>query len=91
MLRRDFLKQEFLAHKISYLVLLLELIAFVTLFMAAWPNRFLQRLLILLLVFFYVLWGMITHFKSDHLTKNILFEYLAVALIAGAILFLVTL
>lgn len=91
MLRKDYLKQEFFTHKTAYAVLLMELISFVILFMAAWPNRFLQRMIILLLVFFYVLWGMITHYKSDHLTKKILFEYLGVAAIAGVTLFLVTL
>jgi len=91
MLRRDYLKQEFTTHRRAYILLLVELITFVTLFMAAWPNRFLQRILILLLVVFYVLWGASTHFKNDHLTKSILMEYLGVAAIAGAVLFLVTL
>lgn len=91
MLRRDYLKQEFKAHKVSYIILVFELVAFVVLFMAAWPNRFLQRLLILLLVFFYVLWGVMTHFKNEHLTIRILLEYLGVAAVAGVVLLLVTL
>lgn len=91
MLRKGFLKSEFLSHKWSYLILVSELVLFVILFMAAWPNRILQRGLILLVIFFYVLWGSLTHLKSDFLTRRIFFEYLFVAIISGLVLFLVTL
>jgi len=90
MIRKDYLKLEFGQHKLSYLVLLIELILFIAFFMASWPNRFLQRLLILLIMIFYVLWGCVTHYKSEHLTKRIFWEYLGVSLLAGSILYLVT-
>lgn len=91
MLRKDFLKQQFLQHRWSYLVLLIELIIFVLLFMAAWPNRLLQRILIVFMMTFYVTWGSMTHFKTDRLTRMIFFEYLGISLLMGALLFFVTL
>lgn len=77
-------------HKLAYLLLLVELVIFVALFLAAWPNRVLQRGIILELVIFYVVWGVLTHRKLSHPLKQVSLEYLGVAGLAGTILFILT-
>jgi len=65
MIRKDYLKLEFGRHKLSYSILLIELVLFVFFFMAAWPNRFLQRLLILLIMIF----GVVSNAMQSSLGK----------------------
>lgn len=84
------MRKELARHKLAYLVLIgfLGMVGF--LFIAAWPDRVYQRYLILVTAFFYFCWGLVTHFKSRRLTGPVVLEYLAVAVLAGAILLLVT-
>ena len=84
------LKFEITRHKYAYAILLVEMVMFTLLFLAAWPNLILQRLLILFMVGFYVLWGSITHLKADHFNDRIFWEYVGVAGLAGVLLFLIT-
>ncbi len=77
-------------HKYAYLVLGIVLLVFVILFFSAWPNKLLQRLLIILMGIFYTLWGMITHTKTDHLTKRVFLEYFGVSVLAVLMLILIT-
>lgn len=78
-------------HKLAYLILILGLIAGVVLFLGAWPDRFLQRAIALSLAGFYFIWGVLTHFKARRITRQVIFEYLGVSILAGLLLFLVTL
>ncbi len=82
--------EEILKHKWAYLVLILFLGVCGFLFLAVWPDRSYQRYLIALMTTFYFFWGILTHFKSEAITKKIVLEYLGVSLLAGVLLFLVT-
>lgn len=84
------MKTELMNHKLAYFILLLGVFTFVFYFFAIWPNRVLQRLASGVFVAFYFLWGVSTHLKTRRLTRKILLEYLAVSLLIGTILFLVT-
>ncbi|MBD3250219.1 MAG: hypothetical protein GF381_01435 [Candidatus Pacebacteria bacterium] len=84
------MKQELLKHKLAYLSLVIFLIVSIFLFMAAWPDHNYQRYLILLISAFYLLWGVVNHTKTNKLTKKIFFEYLGVSVLAGLLLFLIT-
>ncbi len=84
------MKHELSTHRWAYLILILGLVLITLLFLGAWPNRLYQRFVILGLVVFYSLWGTLTHLHADHLTKKIAYEYMSMSLLAGALLFLVT-
>jgi hypothetical protein len=84
------IRSELQHHKLAYTILILALICFVVVFFGVWPNRVFQRVSIVAMASFYILWGAVTHFKSEHITKNILYEYLGVATLAGVLLLLVT-
>lgn len=85
------LKLEIIRHKYAYAVLLAEVGMFIFLFLAAWPNLILQRFLILFMVGFYIVWGSLTHLKTNHFNDRIFLEYVGVASLAGMLLFLITL
>jgi predicted lysophospholipase L1 biosynthesis ABC-type transport system permease subunit len=74
----------------SYLVIGSILLVFTALFLWAWPNRDLQRVLIGCLMLAYFVWGVVTHTKSNVLTLHLVLEYLGVSLLAGILLVLVT-
>ncbi len=84
------MNREFKQHRIAYGILAVVLVVFLVLFFAAWPNKLLQRILIILIGIFYVGWGSVTHVKTDHLTKQVFYEYLGVAVLSALILLLVT-
>lgn len=77
-------------HKLAYFILLLGLLFVVVSFLAFWPNSFLQRLVIVFLAVFYVSWGIFTHAKNHDLSRKIVQEYIAVALLASGMLFIIT-
>ena len=85
------MKQELLHHKLAYGLLLVVLISLTFLFMAVWPNRFLQRLVILVMMVFYTTWGSLTHLHVNQFTPRIFAEYASMSLLAGVMLLLVTL
>ncbi|MEN8253347.1 MAG: hypothetical protein ABFQ62_03160 [Patescibacteria group bacterium] len=85
------MKEEFIKHKIAYIVLALGLVIIGILFFAVWPSRDWQRVVALVLTLFYFLWGVITHLKADHITRLVIMEYLGVAIMAGFLLVLITL
>jgi hypothetical protein len=78
-------------HKLSYLVLIIGISIFVILFMGAWPNRLIQRVIVVGMSLFYFLWGLLTHFKTKTITKEVIYEYASVSFLAGVLLFLITL
>lgn len=85
------MKYELLHHKIAYLVLTLGLVIATLTFLAVWPDKTLQRIVIVALVVFYFLWGTITHLHTTTLTKRVVYEYAAISLLAGTLLLLITL
>lgn len=84
------MKTELQQHFRSYIVIGCILLLFTALFLRAWPNRDLQRMLIGCLMLAYFIWGLVTHTKSNVLTLHLVFEYLGVSLLAGILLVLVT-
>jgi len=82
--------REILKHKIAYFVLIIGLIGSIAGFMGVWPNPWLQRAVIGLLVIFYFCWGVFVHRQSGTLTRKIIEEYLVVALFAGGMLLIIT-
>jgi len=84
---RPFLKK----HRLAYLILLITLLVFSFLFSRFWINKIMQRYLAITLGVFYFLWGAITHVKRKKLTSEILFEYLAISMLAVLLLILITL
>lgn len=77
-------------HKIAYIMLFFILLIHVVLFFTLWPSRMGLRVVAGTLASSYFLWGIFTHVKSAYLTKAIVKEYLFAALLAGAILFFLT-
>jgi hypothetical protein len=51
----------------------------------------LQRYLAVGMGTFYFFWGLITHVKSTKITSDIVFEYLAMSMLAVLLLILITL
>lgn len=83
--------RELRKHKLAYTLLFLGLALFCLAFLAAWPDRTLQRLAIAGVVGFYFGWGVTTHVKTTTFTKRVALEYGAVALLGGMILLFLTL
>lgn len=84
------MRKEFLHHYIAYSILIAALAAVVLAFFAVWPNQIAQRYLILILSAFYFMWGVLAHTKTEHLTYRVIGEYLAISVLAGLLLSLVT-
>lgn len=78
-------------NRVAYLVLLFLLTAFVCLFLLAWPDRAMQRWYAGGFAVSYFIWGVSTHIGSKSLTSEIVFEYLAMALLASLLIILITL
>lgn len=84
---KSFLKK----NQLAYIFLFILLVAFVLLFMKAWPNSLMQRYIAIIFGVLYFLWGMITHIKSKKINSGIIFEYLSVSMLAVLIIVLITL
>lgn len=83
--------KEFSLHRVAYLILILGLSSFLMVFTWVWPDKGTTQMLIFSLMFFYVVWGILVHTKSNHVTKKIVLEYIAVAALAGVCLELLVL
>jgi hypothetical protein len=83
------MRSEFAKHKIAYIALIAGLVGITLLFLAAWPNTFYQQLCVLALVVFYIIWGGVTHVKTDHFTKRVLSEYVGIGVLAGLLLLMI--
>lgn len=77
-------------HKYAYIILVMGLLTAITFFLGVWPDRKNQRIVVVSLGLFYFLWGITTHFKSTHLTKEIVYEYAGASLLGVSILMLLT-
>lgn len=81
---------EFKSHKIAYVVLSTILFLFVVLFLHFWPDRNKQRIVAISMSLFYFFWGIFVHTNSKHINSKVIFEYLAISLLSGSILILLT-
>lgn len=81
---------DFKQHRHAYIVLVVVLFLFVTLFMHFWPNKMYQRVVLVSMSLFYFTWGVFVHTKMKHISKIVVYEYLAIAILAGSILTLLT-
>jgi len=84
------MSQELIKSKLSYFSLVLFLGLSIVLFLAVWPDVFYQRYLILLMSVFYFFWGVIFHLKTHQFSQRIVLEYLGISVLAGLMLFLIT-
>jgi hypothetical protein len=84
------MKYELLKHKYAYIVLFVGLALFVLSFLAAWPDRFLERCVIGGVAIFYFLWGVMTHLKSEHISRKVILEYAGMATLTSVLLLLIT-
>ncbi|MBU0576894.1 hypothetical protein KJ654_04550 [Patescibacteria group bacterium] len=78
-------------HKLAYIILIIGLVLGVILFLGAWPDRQTQRMVAISIAVFYLLWGVLTHFKTNQITGRVVLEYLGIGTLAGLLLILVTL
>lgn len=85
------MKNELNKHRLAYLSLALGLAGFVVMFLGVWPSLFWQRITIIGLAVFYFIWGVLTHVKTDHITRRVVYEYLGYSVLAGVLLIFVTL
>jgi hypothetical protein len=85
------MQYELLRHKLAYFSLILGLVGMTILFLAVWPNLALQRGVVVLMSVYYFSWGIITHVKTDHITRKVLYEYAGISILAGLLLLLITL
>lgn len=84
------MKKEVTKHALAYAILFAGFSMFLALFLAAWPNHILQRIIIASLVLFYFAWGIVTHVKTTTFTKHVAMEYGAVAVLGGIFLLILT-
>ena len=85
------MRKEFKRHQFAYIILIIGIIIFILSFLGAWPNRLIQRVIVFSMSIFYFLWGILTHFKTRTITKDVVLEYGSVSLLAGILLLLITL
>lgn len=83
--------KEFLSHRLAYLTLIIGLIFFSIMFFFVWPDREVAKYLILILSVFYILWGILVHTKSSKPTLRIVLEYISIAMLAAASLYILIL
>ncbi len=80
--------QEIKNHKIAYTVLITALVIFTVTFMHVWPDRPQQRMVVISMSAFYFLWGIVVHKNSRHINSKVVFEYLAISILAASLLLL---
>lgn len=85
------MRKEFNRHRLAYIILIIGIAIFIFSFLGAWPNRLIQRVIVFSMSIFYFLWGILTHFKTRTMTKDVVLEYGFVSLLAGILLLLITL
>jgi len=82
------LKKEILTHKKEYSSLIIGLFGFMVLFLVAWPDAFLIRMVALAMSVFYIIWGLLTH---HHAPKKVFLEYVVIAALGSLAIFFLTL
>lgn len=84
------MKYELWHHKLAYVILILGLVSATILFLATWPNHFLQRIVVLGASVSYLLWGVTLHLVTKRITRKIILEYVTVAALGGLMLLAIT-
>jgi len=84
------MKREVLLHPLSYCILIGGLVSSIGYSFTVWPDKDLLRIGFLTLGIAYVLWGVWIHKRTGDLTKNIVLEYCAAAVLAVSLLYLIT-
>ena len=74
-------------HPVAYVVLVLSSLAFLWLFFKVWPDRNVERILIVIYAAWYFFWGVFTHRTNNTINQEVVKEYGLVATL-GAILLL---
>ena len=82
--------QDIKNHVFAYLTLLIIVIVFVGALVYVWPDRMMERWVIITFSLTYFFWGIVTHVKTKKITRFVVEEYLAVATLGGLILLLLT-
>lgn len=82
---------ELMKHRWAYTILVVGMTLATLLFMAVWPSLFWQRVIGVAAAVFYAIWGIVTHWQADHISKKIVYEYVAVAFLGALLLLMVTL
>jgi len=77
-------------HKYAYTILVMGMLTSITFFLGVWPDRGVQRIVVLCFGLFYFLWGVTTHFKSRYVSKSVIYEYAGASLLGVCILLLLT-
>ncbi len=83
--------KELKAHPFAYTVLIITVIMTVIAFLAAWPQRDIQRGIAVVFGVFYFVWGTVTHLHADHITRRIVLEYASVGFLIAVIMIGLTL
>ena len=78
-------------HRLAYFILVMILFVHVGLFFVIWPDQLGERIVAFTLATSYFCWGVFAHVKAQHITRQIVREYLCAALLAGGMLFFLTL
>lgn len=75
-------------HLGAYIVLSLFLVGFVVTFLHVWPDKNQQKTIAIGLGAIYFIWGVVVHKRNNHINSRVIFEYLAVSILAVCLLLL---
>jgi|GEM_PF-349377 len=78
-----------LRHWLNFVALIIGLSGAAGLFVWFWPNKLMLRFATLLLAAFYVIWGTLTHTKTNNLVSRVFWEYFSIAGLGALMLWLV--
>lgn len=82
--------RELSQHRLAYSILILILGTSMAAYLFWGDSRANQQIIILTLTISYFVWGIVTHLKSDHLTRYVIQEYAGIAVLGGLLLLLLT-
>ena len=77
----NYIKKEVKKHAFDYLILLIASIFFILALNLFRGERFLEFVILLAFVSFYVVWGVYHHAMNDHLSIKIVLEYVMIGFI----------
>lgn len=75
-------------HTVAYIILVAALLGFVVIFLHVWPDINMQRIVAVAMGLFYFLWGIVVHKRHNHINARVIFEYLAISVLAVSLLLL---
>jgi hypothetical protein len=84
------IKTELINHPIAYSILVVGLLTFVAAFFIVWPDRNLERAVIISYAVFYFLWGVFTHKSKQQVIGSLTAEYAFVSILGALILLMLT-